>query len=228
MNKLNYLKEDYFDFVKKGKRYYRVFYNIKDLDKKFICGQVIADKGTRFIAVDFYYSDGTKTKAIVPDDANYKSAFLCLVDSETFYDNFVPYRYIEDDDKNDLWVKKWENIVYIKNHIYFFIEGYIPTAEEQLKINNCTDPHDEECCNIISKYEIKRKEKMFYMLENLSNIAKNDKIVNDIITETCFNDNSDDNDIIINRHNLYFLDDNDINHLKDIVDKLYKEVINNE
>lgn len=208
------LNQDYYNFVYKGVRYYRVFYNFAYMDKDCICGHVKADIGTRFIAMDYKYKDQSKGKVIVPDDDNLKSLdkngnpvnSICLVDSETFFQYFVPGKYQKivlgkDDNKYiDDWKYRIDSINYIYDHIF-----------EQVKIEN---PHGGIVYHALYKKDI---------LNKLDNIACNDDRIDHIIDRR--NTVDDDYDISINRHNLYFLNSNeDYDYIKGVVLKVYKEV----
>lgn len=211
------INQDYYDFVYEGVRYYRAFYNFAFIDKDCICGHVKADIGTRFIVIDYNYRNGSKGKIIVPDDDNLKSLdkngnpanSICLVDSETFFQYFIPGKYqktILGKDGNtyiDDWKYRIGSINYIYDHIF-----------EQVEIKN---PHGGIVYRALYKKDI---------LNKLDDIAHNDSRIDHIINRgNTFDDNYD---IFINRHNLYFLNRNeDYDYIKDVVLKVYKEVKDN-
>lgn len=53
-------------------------------------GYITADPGTKFIAIDYTYSNGETTKCIVPYNEEFRDKQICLINSEKFFNNFVP------------------------------------------------------------------------------------------------------------------------------------------
>lgn len=200
------INKDYYDFTFGGVRYYRAFYNIDYLSRDFICGHIQADPGTRFIAMDFTYSDDSKGKALVPDDDKYKQInsatgnpinTLCLIDSETFFSYFIPGKY--------------EKVIFGSSD-----KDYI---DEDYKYQwNCID---DILSTILSNQKYKKA-----ILYKLDDLAREDKRIKHILNISSMNDVS--YDITINRHNLYFLNHNEeYDYIKNIVYKVYKEVKDN-
>lgn len=183
------IKNDYYDFICNGSRYYRVFYNGMIIDKDFMCGHVFADIGTRFVPCDFTYTNGEKSKILVPDKEDYLKDVedgsnknpkygTCLVDSEFFYTYFAPGDCIDGID-DARWHSRYNNLRRIMNLI-----------------------------------ESKHKS---YILDKLESIEFGRRFIMRAL------ETEDDYERFINRHNLWFAEDYEIIHVKDIVEKAYKE-----
>ena len=184
------LQKDYYDFMYDGSHYYRAFYNGKTIDKDCICGHVYADPGTRFIPVPWTLADNTKTYFVVPDDDRYRSQDYSKESTKQCPDYSICMVDSED-----------------------FYTYFVPGDCVDSKDNSNWQEKWEDIQYIIDNISSEYKD---YLFDCFDEVYLKDYKVDHFTNISMHDDGS--YDMSINRHNLWFANNEDVLYFKRVID----------